>query len=292
MLTVFQMSPKNSFFNSPIKLKSFKRDFAPVGFYFDIFDTEIFKIPVMPVPMRIDKLTNGDSTLFILPDFGSLNKLLKKLGLTINFENFFLLGISNFINFAKGKYKEIVHRDLNREIILKWFENSRLVNIEIPSLIEVYTYMLAEFLKTYSIIEEKGLDPSLEGYTTELLRYCDKIVSYTREIIENNSILIKEEGSTKEVKLYLEKKGKYYPQIIPIKMDKETKMHFIPYLIFDDILDIFSYDCILINERKQIPIDITIWKCNGIINKLSNLDFSNGFARDFDLKKIDIEKVL
>ncbi len=289
---VFQMSPKYSYFKSPSKLKSFKRDIAPVGFYFDIFATEIFKIPVMPVPMRIDKLTNGDLTLFIFPDIGNLNKLLKKLGLTINFQNFFLLGISNFINFAKRKYKEIIHRNLGREMILKWFENSRLLKTEIPSLTEAYTYLLLEFLKTFSTIEEKGLDPSLEGYTTELLRYCDKIISYTREKIENNVILIKEEGSTKTVQLYLEKKEKYYPQIIAIKIDKKTKMNFIPYLIYDDILDIFSYNRILLNEGKQIPVDMSIWKCNGIINKYSTLNYSNGYVRDFDLKKIDVEKVL
>ncbi|KKL99533.1 hypothetical protein LCGC14_1813490, partial [marine sediment metagenome] len=51
------MSSKHSFFNAPVKLKSYKKDLAPIGFYFDIFATEIFKIPVMPVPMRIDKLT-------------------------------------------------------------------------------------------------------------------------------------------------------------------------------------------------------------------------------------------
>jgi len=286
------MSPKYSFFNSPSKLKSFKRDLAPVGFYFDIFTTEIFKIPVMPVPMRIDKLTNGDLTLFILPDHGKLNKLLKRLGLTINFKNFFLLGISNFINFAKGKYKEIIHRNLEQEMIIKWFENSRLIKTKIPILTEAYTYLLLEFLKTFSTIEEKGLNPSLEGYTTELLRYCDKIISYTREKIENNVILIKEEGSIKTVKLYLEKKEKYYPQIITIKIDKKTKMNFIPYLIFDDILDIFSYNRILINEGKQIPIDMTIWKCNGIINKYSTTNYSNGYVRDLDLEKIDIEDVL
>jgi len=289
---VFQMSPKYSYFKSPSKLKSFKRDIAPVGFYFDIFATEIFKIPVMPVPMRIDKLTNGGLTLFIFPDIGNLNELLKKLGLTINFQKFFLLGISNFINFAKGKYKEIIHRNLEREMIIKWFENSRLLKTEIPSLTETYTYLLLEFLNTFSTIEEKGLDPSLEGYTTELLRYCDKIISYTREKIENNVILIKEEGSTKTVQLYLEKKEKYYPQIIAIKIDKKTKMNFIPYLIYDDILDIFSYNRILLNEGKQIPVDMSIWKCNGIINKYSTLNYSIGYVRDFDLKKIDVEKVL
>ncbi|KKK45717.1 hypothetical protein LCGC14_0680490 [marine sediment metagenome] len=289
---VFQMSPKYSFFKSPVKLKSFKRDLAPVGFYFDIFATEIFKIPVMPVPMRIDKLTNGNLTLFIFPDIGNLNKLLKKLGLTLNFKKFFLLGISNFINFAKGKYKEIIHRNLKHEMIIKWFENSRLINIEIPSLTEAYTYLLLEFLNTFSNIEEKRLGPSLEGCTTELLRYCDKIISYTREKIENNLILIKEEGSTKEVQLYFEKKEKYYPQIIAIKIDKKTKMNFIPYLIYDDILDIFSYNEKILLESKQVPVDMTIWKSEGIINKRSNLKYSNGFVRDVDMENIDIEKVL
>ncbi len=289
---VFQMSPKYSFFNSPVKLKSFKRDLAPIGFYFDIFATGIFKIPVMPVPMRIDKLTNGDLTLFIFPDIGNLNKLLKKLGLTINFKNFFLLGISNFINFAKAKYKEIIHRNLKREVIIKWFENSRLIKTEIPSFTEAYTYLLLEFLNTFSNIEEKGLDPSLEGYTTELLRYCDKIITYTKEKIENNLILIKEEGSSKTEQLYLEKKEKYYPQIISIKIDKKIKLNFIPYLIYDDILDIFSYNKKILQEGKQIPVDMTIWKCKGIINKRSNLNYSNVSIRDFDLEKIDIEKVL
>lgn len=286
------MSPKNSFFNSPSKLKSFKSDLAPVGFYFDIFGTEIFKIPVMPVPMRIDRLTNGHSTLFILPDIGKLNEKLKELGLIMNFKNFFLLGISNFINFAKGKYKEIVHRNLEREMIIKWFENSRLIKTEIPSLTEVYTYILLEFLNTLSTIEERGLDPSLEGYTTELLRYCDTIISYMREKIENNVIKIKEEGSTKTVQLYLEKKEKYFPLIIAIKIDKKTKMNFIPYLIYDDILDIFSYNRILLNEGKQIPVDMKVWKNNRIINKFSNVNYSNGFLRDIDLEKIDIEKVV
>ncbi len=286
------MSPKYSFFNSPVKLKSFKRDLAPIGFYFDIFASEIFKIPVMPVPMRIDKLTNGDLTLFIFPDLENLNKLLKKLDLTVNVKKFFILGITNFINFAKGKYKEIIHRNLKHEMIIKWFEISRLIKTEIPSIIEAFTYLLLEFLKTFSNIEEKRLKPHLEGYTTELLTYCDKIITYMKEKIENNLILIKEEGSIKTVQLYLEKKEKYYPQIISIKIDKKTKMNFIPYLIYDDILDIFSYNKQILHEGKQTPVDMTIWKCKGIINKRSNLNYSNDFIRDFDLEKIDIEKVL
>ncbi len=211
--------------------------------------------------MRIDKLSNGDLTFFIFPDIKNLNKLLKKLDLAINFKKFFLLGISNLINFAKEEYKKITKRNLKHEIIIKWFENSKVIKTEIPSFTELYTYLLLEFLKTFSNIEEKGLNASLEEYTTELILFCDRIIKYAKEKIENNLILIKVENSLKTEQIYLEKKGKYYPQIISINIsnlnrNNKAKMNFIPYLIYDDILDIFSYNKKLLHEGKQFPLDI------------------------------------
>ncbi len=294
---VFQMSLKHSFFNAPVKLKSYKKDLAPIGFYFDIFATEIFKIPVMPVPMRIDKLTNGDLTLFIFPDVKNLNKLLKKLNLAFNTKTFFLHGISNLINFAKSEYKKITKRNLKHEIIIKWFENSKVIITEIPSFTELYTYLLLEFLKTFSNIEEKGLNASPEEYTTELILYCDRIIKYAKEKIENNLVLIKVDGSLKTEQLYLEKKGKYYPQIISIPISnlnikKKAKMSFIPYLIYDDILDIFSYNKKLLHESKQLPLDMTIWKNKGIINKRSKLDKNYFQQQNFELQKISLDNIL
>lgn len=291
------MSSKHSFFNAPVKLKSYKKDLAPIGFYFDIFATEIFKIPVMPVPMRIDKLTNGDLTLFIFPDVKNLNKLLKKLDLAFNFKTFFLHGICNLINFAKEEYKKITKRNLKHEIIIKWFENSKVIITEIPSFTELYTYLLLEFLKTFSNIEEKGLNASPEEYTTELILYCDRIIKYAKEKIENNLVLIKVDGSLKTEQLYLEKKGKYYPQIISITISnlnikKKVKMGFIPYLIYDDILDIFSYNKKLLHEGKQIPIDMTMWKNKEIINKRSNLNHNNFHQINFELQKISLNNIL
>ncbi|GAJ01104.1 unnamed protein product, partial [marine sediment metagenome] len=59
--------------------------------------------------------------------------------------------------------------------------------------------------------------------------------------------------STKTVELYSEKKEKYYPKIITIKIDKKLKMNFVPYLVYDDILDIFSYNKKILLEGKQTP---------------------------------------
>ena len=69
-------------------------------------------------------------------------------------------------------------------------------------------------------------------------------------------------------------------------------MNFIPYLIYDDILDIFSYNKKILLEGKQTPVDIIIWKNNRIINKDTNINYNKVLLKDFELEKIDIERVL
>ena len=101
------MSPKFGISNPPAKLKSFKNDLAPVGFNFDIFPTDIFKIPIMPIPMRIDKTSNGRATFFIIPDLLKLDSFLETLDLVFNFESFLIEGLKNLIIYSKKKYKEI-----------------------------------------------------------------------------------------------------------------------------------------------------------------------------------------
>ena len=68
------------------KIKSYKNDLAPICFYFDLFTTPDFQIPVMPLPMRVDKVSNGESTYLILPNFEILSELCDKLNLQVNFK--------------------------------------------------------------------------------------------------------------------------------------------------------------------------------------------------------------
>jgi predicted nucleotide-binding protein (sugar kinase/HSP70/actin superfamily) len=74
-------------------------------------------------------------------------------------------------------------------------------------------------------------------------------------------------------------------------------MDFVPYLIYNDIIDISSYNNKkTLHKRIQTPIDILkIWNSNGIINKRwyivnkSNKDLitTKGFIANFELKIID-----
>ena len=148
------MSPKFGISSPPAKLKSFKNDLAPVGFYFDIFPTNIFKIPIMPIPMRIDKMSNGRATFFIIPDLFKLDSFLETLDLVFNFESFLIEGLKNLILYSKKKYKEITYRTLTLEPLTNWFENSLNLKTEIPSLIEDFTFLLSEYLKMFAIIEK------------------------------------------------------------------------------------------------------------------------------------------
>lgn len=292
------MSPQNFFSSPQTKLKSFKKDLAPIGFFLDIFATEIFKIPVMPIPMRIDKLINGDPTLFILPDANKLDQLFEKLGFIINFESFFSVGIKNLINFAKKKYKEITLRTLERESIINWFVKSKMLSAEIPSLTESFSFIISEFLKMYSNIVKKGLAPKNEDYGADLIQYCEKIINYFQERIEQNIFQIKNKGLIKTVQLYKEKKNNYYPEIFSIDVYNLNKneikqMNFVPYLIYDDIFDSFSYNKMLLNEGSQKILDINSWKNNGIINKILKTNKINyQYHKKFELLDINLEKIL
>jgi len=286
------MTPKKIF-------KTFKSDLAPVGFYFDIFATEIFKIPIMPIPMRIDKLVKGESTFFILPDITKINRLIDKLALVLNMKSFLLTGLKNLINFAKKKFQEKTLLNLNKEIITRWFENSLALKAEIPSLTKDFTFLISKFLKSYAYCENKCIDYKNEEYHLEHIKYCENVISYFKRRIEGNELQIIHKESKLTVKLYKEKNNQYYPEIVSIdvndlKNDKKRFMNFVPYLIYDDIIDVFSYNKKLLMENSQNTIDLKIWNNNSIINKRSNIkkDKFGKILKNFELKRFDLEILL
>ncbi len=271
-------------------MKSYKRDISPIGFYFDVIATDLFKIPVMPIPMRIDKVLNGDPTFFILPDFKKLGELVENLDFCIDFESFYKVGIENLVNFAKNKYNKANYRALKNEIIRKWFIKSISIKADIPDLSNAFTFVTSEFLILYSTIEEKKLNFNSENYRLELIQYCDKMIEYFREKIEKNSFEIIVKGKVQNVKLYLEKKKKYHPQIISIDIfnvntNRRKKMEFVPYLIYDDLLDCFSYNKKKLAEEYKKLNYLNLRDFTKIINKKSNKVKS---CRSFNLKDLKL----
>ena len=281
------------------KLRTFKTDIAPIGFYFDFFSTSLFQIPLLPIPLRIDKISNGEPTLFIIPDMNKLGKLFKKLDLYINFELFYSKGIENFINYAQHKQKELTLREINIDKIRKWWISSKNVSACNPDLVTSFTFIISEFLKTYCYIEKTNLDLSQnkQDYKNALIRYSDEIIKYLRHKIEHNIFFIKKDNSIEKEKLYLERKQKYYPLVIKIPVqDLSTnitnEMGFVPYLIYDDLLDSFSYNIKLLKSSNVDSINLKVYQYNQIINKRSNIENINNNWNNSLLNNIDLEDIL
>ena len=110
-------------------------------------------------------------------------------------------------------------------------------------------------------------------------------------------------GDYIEDKIYFTRKAKYFPKIIEIKAkkfrggivrDTIEKMHFVPYLIYDDLLDIFSYNKKLLTKKNQNPYNLVFYKENGIILKYTNItsyDLNYNIQDVSELKKIDLEEI-
>ena len=282
------------------KLKTFKNDLAPMGFYFDIFSTKIFQIPILPIPMRIDKLSNGEPTLLITPNLEKLEKAFKKLKLRINFNLFYFIGIKNFLNYASIKQNDLLTlRSLNGDKIRKWWKASNNISAFNPDLSESFTFITSQFLKTFSYIDKNNLDPTQDkdDYTNILIDYCDSIIKYFRNKIEKNIFFIENEDKIEMEKLYLEKKQKYYPLEIKIPVDdliakKTHEMSFVPYLIYDDLLDSFCYNKKLLINNTNDTINLKVYVDNQIINKTSNIDDIRTKSSKIELKNLNLKELL
>ncbi len=281
------------------KLKTFKNDLAPMGFYFDIFSTKIFQIPILPIPMRIDKISNGEPTLLITPNREKLEKAFKKLKLRINFNLFYFIGIKNFLNYASIIQKDLTLRGLDGDKIIKWWKASNNISAFNPDLSESFTFITSQFLKTFSYIDKNNLDPTQDKneYKNILIDYCDSIIKYFRNKIEKNVFSIENEDIIEMEKLYLEKKQKYYPLEIKILVNDLTakkihEMRFVPYLIYDDLLDSFYYNKKLLENTTDDAINLKVYEDNDIIIKTSNIDDIRTNSFKIELENINLNEIL
>lgn len=288
-------------FSTPLKIKTSKQDVAPIGFFFDIYSIDTFSLPISPIPMRIDKIYRTQPSLFITPKLEILKDFLLTSAYDIDWEKFYYQGIINLINYGKKKIWEVSHHLLGKDLVLKWFLKSKSISAEISSLQDDLTYHYIEFVKVINQIKSNDLKFEDGAYREALIDYCDKMIDYFVKRLENNVIVINHNDSDYEQSIYKEKRGKAYPSLILIKVKKTgkkqatSKMCFVPYLIYDDIIDSFTYNKKLLIEGDLRYINISDLESNGIIIKGSKIDNYNSvdmFENIFEHVHTNLEKKL
>ena len=279
-----------------LKPKDSKKDLAPIGFFFDVVINENFITPILPVPLRIDKVIKGEPTLFILPNQDKIFEACKKYDYYFNFKKFIFSGIINLIHYLKQNLKLFNLTALNKAKILEWYHRSILLEAEIIDLRKDFTYLIIEFIKLYSKVKELDLKKGNTEYAQLLLNYCEKMINYFKSRLENNSIKLRHHGVIIEEILYFEKRGKYFPSILSLQVNDYNKkgvrstMCFVPYLIYDDIIDVFYYNQIVIKNTMKSQINLNVFENNKIIIKGSKID--NNIKKDLKTIEIELEKIL
>jgi hypothetical protein len=74
--------------------------------------------------------------------------------------------------------------------------------------------------------------------------------------------------------------------------DKLLEMGFVPYLIYDDILDSFYYNKKLLEEGKNNTINLKVYENYKIINKTSTIDDLSTDSSKIEENTLDLEEIL
>ncbi|MHA1819763.1 MAG: hypothetical protein ACTSU2_03900 [Promethearchaeota archaeon] len=233
----------------PSHIPVHKPDIAPLFFFIDTVKTENLEFPIIPEPMRVDKVSNSQAVLFIFPlnltiamdknmhsyhngggnkaenggyslfvndpiDLSSHIYKIENSYYVVNYLNLFKYGLKNLIKYTRAKYKEVCLRDLTDNMVSKWWSESNSISGYIPTYSEDFESIIRYYIEAYdeylNTNDERGA----------LILYCDKVIELCNKRIEDNRILSYRKGEIKEYKLYKEKKGKKFPTIAEVDIIK------------------------------------------------------------------------
>jgi hypothetical protein len=274
------------------KFKTYKSDAAPFFFYIEIFpfDTSqylnpyvsslikvIERNPIVPIPIRVDRVFNGETSIIIRPREVISFKISEEQLAVINPQNFLSHGIKNLIYLSEIRSSEQLIKSLSRKNVRSWWEATRFLYGNLYRLEEDFSAFLKAYLHTIvkSYIEEGDL-------VNAAIQYCQILEDICKKRMEQNRILTEIDGKQTSVKMYKKKDVTYYkklnkvsetqfhPELIDIEVfnystnnwpkDTATKngierkeIKYIPLLFYDDL-----QECMLLNlkylEENEKPI--------------------------------------
>lgn len=305
------------------KFKTYHYDPAPFFFFIDVFPAEysnknkpnlvsliesIKTNPIMPLPMRIDRVFNGERSIIIRPKEPISFSVTEDLTAIINPGPFLQLGFEKMLYFTEVRSREkfLLSFSINR--VLKWWDLTKFIYGNLHTLEEDFSAFLRAYLHT--IVKAKILEEDLVGAAQN---YCQLIADVSKKRMEQNTILTEVKGKQENVKMYKIKELTYYkkfkktretqyhPELVDIeicdlskkgflktelnhsniKKDAEKKiLKYIPLLFYDDLSE-----CMLQNLKRLEESDDKILDPSLLFEK--NIIFTQ---KSQDLEKVNLEK--
>ncbi|WP_457559456.1 hypothetical protein [Candidatus Harpocratesius sp.] len=227
------------------KLIHRKNEAAPMIFFIDQIESPNFSSPILPMPIRIDRILSKLPTLFIFPHKKSIISFQNKY-FSYDYSKLYSLLITNLLKYTEQKYRTLFFKQLSFDLIEIWWKESKKLVSKIHSYSEDLSFILDSYLNAYiRSLEENDFKHALVGHIDEIIEYCN--TKFTE-----NKISFDYKKKTRLKNLY-KKKGDYiFPDIIQTdifdsKRMKTIQKAFVPMFLYDDLLECYLYNKKLID---------------------------------------------
>jgi len=299
-----------------LKFKTYKSDAAPFFFYIEVFpfDSSLYinpqassliktieRNPIVPIPMRVDCVFNGESSLIIRPRETTSFQISEEQLAVINPSQFLLSGIKNLIYFTEIRSLEQFSKSLSSKNVISWWEATRFLYGNLYRLEEDFSSFLRAYLHTMVKSYIEGGD--LVGAA---IQYCQIIEDICKKRMEQNRILTEIDGEESIAKLYKEKNQTYYkklkkvkekqyhPELIDIEIfnysssnwpkdtttkngiEKEVKKY-IPLLFYDDLQECMLLNLKYLEENEKTILNPSILFEENIITIIDSKNYDVDF---------------
>lgn len=271
---MFFQDKKKTLTRIPVK----RSDGAPLLFFIDVINSD-FSNPILPMPLRIDMVTNGLPTNFIFPK-KSTSIQIGNEKYTYNYLNLYRFYLKNLINYSKRTHLKVTYQDLKENTINRWWERSRNLIAKIPTYSKDLEFILETYLKAFKSYK---LSNDLPG---ALMEYTNKLINYCNSRLESNVIEIYYKQDLIGKRMYKIKKEHFFPDIFEYDVEEmemvkgKKKVHrkaFIPIMVYDDLLECFLFNQMqlekIMNERNELEEKEKIDDQEGEIREMISFDY-------------------
>ncbi len=236
-------------------------DAAPMLPLIDATKTYGFAFTCIPVPLRVDKVINGELTTFITPDKNIRVELSGKL-YSLNIIKLIEEVVYLLIHWSKNIVKSKFNRDLPRERLASWLSKTLHAKIIAPTLSEDAGDFIKNYFETVliSYFKNSSLNEALKSYLNYIVERCMKRISSNRIKVSVEQVYVDypmlEEEIPEEDYLNPEVKGNTIPVDVYLNNKLKT-MSFRPFLVYQDLLETAEYTLKRIEESELItPMDL------------------------------------
>ncbi len=320
------------------KFKTYKYDAAPFFFFIDVFPADppglkqphyieliksIKSNPIMPLPMRVDRVYNAENSILIRPREPISFMIVEDLVAAINPNPFIQLGIEKLLYFTEVRTREQLYNSLSIERASKWWNSTRYLYGNLYHLEEDFSAFLRAYLHT--MVKAKLDKEDLVKAATE---YCQIITDICNKRIDENYILVEIRGRQRNVLLFQikevmirqkrekVKQTQYHPELVdievfnlhetgfPIKKDEQNillnelrprKKKYIPIFFYDDLLECMLQNLADLEEGVEDLLDPSFLIDQNVISiqESKNLEKSNAkiFSWWSNFEDIDLESI-